>query len=239
LAECTFLITGATKGIGLATAQYLISQGHHVLGVARNTDPHFPGELFLVDLADAQATLELFTSLNEQYPIDGVVNNVGIAIPGYLAEITLTDMQTTFDININPTIQATQIFTPNMIKQGWGRIVNIASLALLGLDNRSTYAAAKAALVALTRSWALELASKGVTLNVVAPGPTETERYRKYRPPGSLEEKKSLAKVPMQRIAKPAEIAAAIAFFLSEDSGFITGQTLFVDGGASIGRVML
>ncbi len=210
-----------------------------MLGVARNTDPHFPGELFLVDLADAQATLELFTSLNEQYPIDGVVNNVGIAIPGYLAEITLTDMQTTFDININPTIQATQIFTPNMIKQGWGRIVNIASLALLGLDNRSTYAAAKAALVALTRSWALELASKGVTLNVVAPGPTETERYRKYRPPGSLEEKKSLAKVPMQRIAKPAEIAAAIAFFLSEDSGFITGQTLFVDGGASIGRVML
>lgn len=236
----TFLITGATKGIGKATALYLSKLGHDVVGIARNLpEASFPGKIYSLDLADEHATKEAFAQINQEHQIDGIVNNVGIAIPHLLQEIKLQDYQSVLDINLRPVIQAMQIFTPRMIQQKWGRVVNIASLAVLGLENRSTYAASKGAMVSFSRSCALELAKTGVTVNVVAPGPTETELYRKHRPAGSEEERISLQKVPMGRPGKPSEVAAAIGFLLSEEAGFITGQTLFVDGGASVGRSLI
>lgn len=236
----TFLITGATKGIGKAIALRLFELGHHVIGIARHQpEAPFPGKFYALDLSDEIATNWVFTTINQCHQVDGIVNNVGIAIPSLLDEIKLSDYRTVVDINLRPTIQAMQIFTPRMIQQKWGRIVNISSLAVLGLENRSTYAAAKAAIVSFSRSCALELAKTGVTVNIVAPGPTETEIYRKYRPVGSEEARLSLQKVPMGRPGLPSEIASAIHFLLSEDAGFITGQTLFVDGGASVGRSLV
>jgi NAD(P)-dependent dehydrogenase (short-subunit alcohol dehydrogenase family) len=118
----------------------------------------------------------------------------------------------------------------------WGRIVNISSLTVLGSVERTAYAAAKAALVSFTRSWALELATCGITVNAVSPGPTETELFRANNPSGSAGEARYLAGVPMGRFGAPGEIAATIAFLLSDDAAFMTGQTLNVDGGASIGK---
>jgi NAD(P)-dependent dehydrogenase (short-subunit alcohol dehydrogenase family) len=139
-------------------------------------------------------------------------------------------------VNLHPAVQTAQAFLPGMRERGWGRIVNISSLTILGITQRTAYAAAKAALVSFARTWALELATTGVTVNSVAPGPTETELFRANNPPGSEGELRYLSGVPMGRLGKPEEIAAAIAFLLSDDAGFITGQTLFVDGGASVGK---
>ena len=105
-----------------------------------------------------------------------------------------------------------------------------------GVANRTAYAAAKAAMLGFTRTWALELAETGITVNAVAPGPTETELFRQNTPTGSEAERRFLSLMPMKRLGRPEELAAAVAFLLPEDAGYITGQTLFVDGGASVGK---
>jgi NAD(P)-dependent dehydrogenase (short-subunit alcohol dehydrogenase family) len=233
------LITGATKGIGYATALKLNRQGYHVVGIAREAKEGFPGDLLTVDLSDKDKTHQVLLRINEKYAIDGIVNNVGIAHREPLGEIKFENFQSVMDLNLWPALDAMQILMNGMIERKYGRVVNIASRAVLGVANASSYAAAKAALIAFTKSWGFELAKSGITVNAVAPGPTATERFRKMRPEGSEAEQRTLLDIPMGRFAKPEEIAAAIAFFLSEDAGFITGQTLFVDGGGSIGRSMV
>lgn len=233
----TYLITGASHGIGRAIAARLAAAGHDVVGLARHdADADFPGTLVAVDLADRHATAATLADLTARYAFDGLVNNVGLVRPQKLGEIALDDLDAVFNLNLHPAVQAAQALLPAMLARGWGRIVNVSSLTVLGAVERTAYAAAKAALVSFARGWALELARTGITVNAVAPGPTETTLFRANNPPGSDGERRYLAAVPMGRFGSPDEIAAAAAFLLSEDAAFITGQTLFVDGGASIGK---
>lgn len=230
----TILITGATKGIGHATSVRLAKAGWNVLGIARNPVDNFPGKIFVCDLTDVQQTTEILAAISRSHAVNAIVNNVGIALPESLGSINLHSLQAVYELNVRTAVQITQTFVAALKQQQWGRIINIASRAIFGAKNRSSYAAAKSALIGLTRTWALELAEFNITVNAVAPGPIETELFRKTRPVGSQAEKETLATIPIGRLGKPLEIAATVEFLLSDDAGFITGQTICVDGGGSL-----
>ncbi len=236
MAKRTTLITGASKGIGRALADRLIAQGHTVIGLARTPpDAGYRGEFHAVDLMETDATERVLRAITARHAIDNVVNNAAFIKIDRIEDSTLADLERTLALNLRAAMLCVQACLPAMKAKGRGRIVNVGSRAALGKVGRGIYAASKAGLVGFTRTWAIELAPSGITVNCVAPGPTATEMFRKGNPPESAATKAIIASIPLKRMGKPEEMAAAIQYFLQDDAAFTTGQVLYVDGGITVG----
>ncbi len=234
----TVLITGASQGIGRAIAERLSDDGFAIVNFdLAPTAETLPGERFVrVDLADPDDTARALRVVIGEASITRLVNNVGTVRPATLADTKPEDLAATISLNVRCAMQCAQALLPAMQSSGFGRIVSIASRAAIGLRERTAYAAAKAGLIGMTKVWAIELASHGITANAVAPTGVATALWEKLNPPGSAKREAYLSKLPMQRLATSADVAHAVAFFLDERSSYITGQVLYVCGGQTIGQ---
>lgn len=232
----TTLITGASKGIGLAIAERLATGGDTVVGIARSDpDRPFPGTYYSVDLEDTASARAALQEISATHAIDNLVNNAGYSIPQPLGEIDLDDFDKQVAVNLRGALICAQACLPAMRAAGRGRIVNISSRSVLGKEDRTGYAGAKAGLIGFTRVWALELAADGITVNAIAPGPIETDLFLRHHPVGSDAYDNIARAVPVQRMGKPEDVAAAAQFLLSNDASFVTGQVLYVCGGLTLG----
>jgi NAD(P)-dependent dehydrogenase (short-subunit alcohol dehydrogenase family) len=231
------LVTGASRGIGRAIAQRLIEDGLHVI----NLDKEAPTKLLShetlvqVDLSNESALRSALSGVLSEHSITRLVNNAGIVRPANIDHTTTADLAAVMNVNLSAAIICAQAVLPGMRAAHFGRIVNISSRAALGKAERIAYASSKAALLGFTRTLALEVASDGITVNAIGPGPIATELFESANPPGAAATQKILENVPLGRIGQPAEVAHLVASLLDERAGFTTGQVVYVCGGMTVG----
>jgi len=235
------LVTGGSAGIGECISRQLLTDGYRVLNLSRRRSAYKDENLVdcPVDLADTASTTRLIADLVARHAITTVVHNAGVIRPALLEDVALEDVEYLSRLHVEAAILLVKAALPCMKKAGFGRIVVVGSRAMLGLQTRSAYSATKAAQVGLVRTWALELGQFGITANVVAPGPILTDMFTDVIPADSEKARQVAASIPVRRLGRAEDVAHAVGFLVSPLSGFITGQTLFVCGGTSVGSLNL
>lgn len=228
------LVTGGSNGIGHAIVRRLADEGHAVVNVDIAEPPaDSPAHFRQIDLADKAEARAALAKLAGEFALTRVVNNAGIVRARPVEQVTAEEFDDVVAVNLGGAILATQAALPAMRAARFGRIVNISSRAVQGRPNRTVYSMTKGALLAMTRTWALELAADGITANAIGPGPVDTETFRRNNAPAIIAN--VLGAIPMKRLAMADDVAQAVSFFLDARSGFITGQMLHVCGGQTLG----
>jgi 3-oxoacyl-[acyl-carrier protein] reductase len=235
------LVTGAAGGIGQAITAAALAAGHEVVALDQVAPPHDPRVHHIaVDLIDEAATRAAAAEACEHFEIAGIVHNAGVIRPALVADVNPADMLDLARLHLAAPLILLQAALPGMRSRRFGRVVLISSRAALGAVTRTSYGATKAGIIGMVRTWALELAGDGITVNAIAPGPIGgTAMFHDVVPAGSEREAKLAASIPVRRLGKPEDVARAAAFFLDAKADFITGQTLFVCGGASVGSLAI
>ena len=231
------LVTGGSAGIGRAVCQALLTEGRTVFNLDRDPAQWSHPNLVSVacDLTNAGQTEEVARHITESHAITGLVNNAGATRPGSVDTATLQDLDHLVALHLKASLILVQASLPALRASRRGRIVNVSSRAALGKAERVVYSVTKAGLIGLTRTLALELGGDGITVNAVAPGPIDTELFRRSNPAGAAQTRRILDGVLVGRMGSPEDVARAVLFFLSADNGFVTGQVLYVCGGTSLG----
>ena len=232
------IVTGGSAGIGRAIVQKLLKRGEDVVSLDLQ-----PGDSrarhVKVDLTDAEATRQAAAEIAKKHAVTTVIHNAGVIRPALLPEVKLEDFNALVNLHLSAAILLTQAALPAMKQAGWGRVVLVSSRAVLGLATRTSYSATKAGMLGMARTWALELAPQGITVNVVAPGPIRTANFHSIVPEGSPQVDKIAQAIPVKRLGEADDVARAVLFFADRDAGFITGQVLYVCGGTSVGTLTL
>ena len=241
----TAIVTGGSRGIGRAVAVRLAKDGMNLVinyrgnsAAAEETERlcrELGAEVLLVqgDVSRAEDCEKLAAQAKEAFGrVDVLVNNAGITRDGLLARMTEEDFRAVLDVNLVGPWNMLKAVNRIMMKQRYGRIVNLSSVTgLMGNMGQTNYAAAKAGILGMTKSYAREVASRGITVNAVAPGFIDTD-MTEAMPEGAKD--KIITGIPMGRTGKPEDVAEAVAFLASEQAGYITGEVLRVDGGMAM-----
>jgi 3-oxoacyl-[acyl-carrier protein] reductase len=239
MAECrqlTAVVTGGSSGIGAATCQMLLERGHRVVSLALTLPEFAHPDLiaYEVDLADVEATRRISGKICKLEP-QIIVHNAGVIRSAPVEDVALDDLDYLVRLSLSSTILLTQACLPAMRRASFGRIIIMSSRAAIGLATRTAYSATKAALIGLTRTWALELGPQGITVNAILPGPITSPMFTNVIPEGSKSAENLIRTLPMRRLGKPEDVARAVLYFADSENSFVTGQALFVCGGASVG----
>ena len=228
------VVTGGGSGIGAAVAERLRSEGYHVATIDLTPSPDDPLAK-AADVTDPVRLAAAFSAIREQLgPITILVNAAGLDGFSKFSDIDFDSWRKVIDVNLNGVYHTVQAVLPDMVEAGWGRIVNISSSsAHSGQPFMAHYVAAKSAVNGLTKALALELGPKGITVNAVPPGFIDTPMLRNAENQknlgGTVED--HIKRTPVRRVGRPQDIAAACAFLISEDAGYVTRQILGVNGG--------
>lgn len=239
------LVTGATRGIGRAIAYVLAESGATVIGTATSEgganaiseafqNRGLQGRGMVMDVSDAASVDAGMKTLADDFGSPAVlVNNAGITRDGLALRMKEQDWQEVIETNLTSTFRTSKAVLRGMTKARWGRIINISSVvASMGNPGQMNYCASKAGIEGMTRSLAREIGNRGITVNCVAPGFIDTDMTKAL---SDAQRAQMLAAVPVQRLGEPEEIAAVVAFLASPVAGYITGETLHVNGGMYMG----
>jgi NAD(P)-dependent dehydrogenase (short-subunit alcohol dehydrogenase family) len=240
----TALVTGGARGLGKTMATALAEAGADIALTGRSLDTcqataHEIAQAtgrtvraFAGDVSIARDVERLYTEVSDASGhVDILINNAGTNIRGTIDQVSEADWDSVVDTNLKGPFLVTKAFAPAMLKKGWGRVINLASImSVIALPGRTTYCSSKAGVLGLTRTWGLEWADKGVTCNAICPGPFATDMNRQLlNDPKAYQQ--FVASIPMGRWGELDELTGAIVFLASDASSFVTGSSLFIDGG--------
>ena len=238
----TAIVTGGSTGIGVAICRALLERGCDVVNLSRRRSGLDSSRLrsVCVDLSDPLATRQAAAEVAAVQPACIIVHNAGAVREKCLEDVQPEDLETLANLHLAAPLALVQANLPAMRAAAFGRIVLVSTRAVLGLAKRTAYASTKAGMLGLARTWALELGPDGITVNVVAPGPVaETEMFDDVVPQDDPRREALARSIPVRRLGKPQDVARAVTFFTDPDAGFVTGQTLYVCGGTSVGSLAL